>query len=277
MLLRRYILLVILLFVYPLIYHNDIGFLVYSGDSQSLMVDRHTELSVLSGSSQPPFPERLRPLEPSLREIYMHRGFEVGLIAGTSHQLTDIGTGMYTFLGTHWQTTDLNAGVFGRYHFNDRWAINSSFHYARIHAADSLAPKESARYRRDFYYNNQIYELNVKAEYYFRSIFYYSPFRLYGFLGAAVFYHNPDLTVPDPENFEEESYSLIQPAIPMGLGISYKYNENLRIGFDIGHRVTFTDYLDGFTRPAGPANDAYFLGSLKISYFFRDKTYIPYD
>lgn len=276
MLLKRYILLIILLFILPLIYQYDSGFIVFSGNSQSFMMDRHTVLHTLASSSQPPYPGPLRPLEPTLREMYMHKGFEVGVIAGTSHQLTDIGTGMYTFMGTHWQTTDLNAGVFGRYHFNNRWAINSSFHYARIHAADSLAPKESARYRRGFYYNNQIYELNVKGEYYFRRIFYDSPFRLYGFLGAAIFYHNPDLTVPDPENFEQDSYSLIQPAIPMGLGISYHYNENLRIGFDIGHRVTFTDYLDGFTRPAGPGDDAYFLASLKVSYFFGYQMFIPY-
>ncbi len=276
MLLIRYLLLIIFLIGLPEIFDDNLQFVAISNNSYSQISERHSMFSSESNRLRPPFIDRMRPLRPSRRALHMKKGFEAGIIIGTSHQLSDIGTGMYSFMGTHWETTDLNAGVFGRYHFNDRWAINSSFHYARIHAADSLAPKESARYKRDFYYNNQIFELNVKAEFYIPRILEDYPFRIYGFLGAAVFYHNPDLTVPDPENFEKESYGLIQPAIPMGLGILYFYNDNIRIGLDIGHRVLFTDYLDGFTRPAGPRNDAYFFGSLKISYFFGPQRYTPY-
>ncbi len=215
----------------------------------------------------------------SLRSLtYMELGFEAGIIAGTSHSLTNIGTGRPSFLGTHWETTDLNAGAFARYRFHPRWALNSSFHYARIHSADSLSGEGSGRYSRDFYFENQIFELNLTGEYFIASLFPAHPVDVYGFLGLAFFYHDPDLTVPDPPpaNYTEETYSHMQVAVPMGMGIIYRINENYRLGFDVGHRITFTDHLDGFSRPYSDDNDAYFLGSLRLSYFFTPHRYIPY-
>ncbi len=272
----RYCFLIIFLAGFPVVFSGHAGDGLFSGNSSFSGVTSFSDAGHLKGGSaslfsQPP------PLYPSLYSLlFLRLGYEVGILGGTSHSLTNIGTGLPSFMGTHWETTDLNAGAFFRYRFDLRWAVTSSFHYARMHAADSLAPEETARFRRDFYFNNEIFELSVTIEHFLPHYSYTSPWDIYGFIGFGVFYHDPQLTVPNPETYEEETFSKIQPAIPMGVGVIYTLNENFRIAFDIGHRKTFTDYIDGFTRPASDYNDAYFMGSLRVSYFFTPLRFIPY-
>jgi hypothetical protein len=43
---------------------------------------------------------------------------------------------------------------------------------------------------------------------------------------------------------DKKPYSLWQPTIPFGGGVKFAITENLRIGFEIGLRKLFTDYLD---------------------------------
>ena len=257
----------------------DFGFRAYSNNAQPPMSDRRSSLRPRNPSqSRPPYTGRRKPLQRSLRSRYVQQeGFEFGVILGTSHSLTNIGTGKPSFMGTHWETTDLNTGVFGRYRINDNLAVNSSFHYARIHSADSLAPENSSRFQRDFYFENQIFELSVKGEFYVPGLLEVIPLEIYGYLGVGLFYHNPQLTVPPGAVMPDDEYSLFQPAIPMGLGFKYSINESFIIGLDIGHRMTFTDYLDGFTRPASDSDDSYFLGSLRLSYFLGGyRSFRPY-
>ncbi len=268
MMLIRIFLLIILLTGLPEVF--EFGFRAYSNNAQPPMSDRRGSIRSRSpGQSRPPLTGRRKPLQRSIRSKNLPKeGFEVGLILGTAHSLTNICTGKASFMGTHWETTDLNTGVFGRYRLDDKWAVNSSFHYARIHSADSLSPENTSRYHRGFYFENQIFELSVTGEFYVSSLIDRLPLEIFGYLGAGIFYHNPQLTVPPDTEMPDDEYSLIQPAIPMGIGIRYPINENFVIGFDIGHRMTFTDYIDGFTRPASDYDDSYFLGSLRISYFF---------
>ncbi|MCH8905099.1 MAG: hypothetical protein IIA45_14425, partial [Bacteroidetes bacterium] len=42
----------------------------------------------------------------------------------------------------------------------------------------------------------------------------------------------------------KKTYSRTQLSIPAGISIIYKSNSRVRIGFEIGYRKTFTDYLD---------------------------------
>lgn len=272
----RYFFVILFLAGIPVIFSPQPGCGLLAGDFSPSGISHFSGVDGLRSSSssvfgQPP------PTYPSLYSLlFLRLGYDVGILAGTSHSLTNIGTGLPSFMGTHWETTDLNAGAFFRYRFDLRWAVTTSFHYARMHAADSLAPTETARFRRDFYFNNEIFELNVVLEHFLPPRTYTTPWDIYGFVGFGVFHHDPDLTVPDPDNYEKESFSQIQPAIPMGVGVMYALNENFRIAFDIGHRITFTDHIDGFSRPASDADDAYFLGSLRVSYFFTPRRFIPY-
>ncbi|MBS1488203.1 MAG: hypothetical protein JST43_11505 [Bacteroidetes bacterium] len=105
----------------------------------------------------------------------------------------------------------------------------------------------------------------------------------YVFAGIAVFHHNPQAQEPakfldgspNPDagkwvdlqslgtegqnsgtstlqpgdiNYGIKTYSLIQAAIPFGVGARFRINEVFDIWADIGFRYTFTDYLDDVSR-----------------------------
>jgi hypothetical protein len=86
----------------------------------------------------------------------------------------------------------------------------------------------------------------------------------YAFAGIAVFHHSPKAYY-DGEDMAKgwyalqplgtegqllggddypEKYKRVQLAIPFGLGVRYRYNTQWDLGFEIGWRKTFTDYLD---------------------------------
>ncbi len=222
--------------------------------------------------SRPPGGTR-RPLVPSRRALAMRNiGWEIGGNIGTAHSLTDVsGTSIDrqpSFLNTQWNTTSMNVGIFGRYRFSELFAIQGSINYGHIHGADSIAGRS-----RDFYFNNNVFELGITYEVFVPVGTAYFPFDIYGFMGLAAFYHNPSLSVPNPppSDFTLDEYSYFQPAIPMGFGFNYLFSRDLKIGMEIGWRKTFFDYLDGFTRPWSRGSDSYYFTSVKVSYFL-DRT-----
>ena len=244
--------------------------------SRSPIQDRRTIVRPPS-NSRPPGGGR-RPIQRSRRSMAIQpSGFDFGINIGTAHSLTDIGgthwSSRPSFLDTQLSATSINLGAFGRYKINPLLAVTASANYGKIGGADSLSGENSSRYRRDFYFTNNILEFALRGELYLPKAIPSNPFDLYGFVGFAMFYHDPDLRVPNPENYEFAEYNNIQPAIPMGIGAFYTFPNNLRIGYEIGWRKTFFDYLDGFTRPASQGMDSYYFGKVKISYFLPDRTY----
>ncbi|MFW6227237.1 MAG: hypothetical protein ACOC31_03950, partial [Bacteroidota bacterium] len=172
--------------------------------------------------SRPPGGTR-RPLRPSRRALALRSlGWEVGGNLGTAHSLTDVsGTSIDqrpSFLNTQWSTTSMNVGAFARYRFHSLFAVKTSLNYGRVHGADSIAGRN-----RDFYFDNNVVELAVTYEVYIPASSFNFPLDLYGFIGLAGFYHNPNLTITDPAppDFTWDDYSSYQPAIPMGLGFNY--------------------------------------------------------
>lgn len=220
--------------------------------------------------SRPPGGTR-RPLVPSRRTQALRQlGWELGGNVGTSHSLTDVsGTSIDqrpSFLNTQWGTTSINLGFFGRYRFHQLFAVKGSFNYGRIHGADSIAGRA-----RDFYFHNNIFEFGLLYEVYVPVSSANFPIDIYGFVGLAGFYHNPQLTVPDPapHDFTWDEYSNFQPAIPMGIGFNYALNREMKIGYEIGWRKTFFDYLDGFTRPWSRGSDSYYFSTFKFTYVLQ--------
>ncbi len=111
------------------------------------------------------------------------------------------------------------------------------------------------RYARNLHFRNNIIEVTavgVVDLFENRGTFLKRPKLIpYFYLGIGVIYHNPQAKTPDgswvalrPLETEENTYSRIQPIIPMGLGLKYKVTNNIDISFEFGYRYTFTDYLD---------------------------------
>lgn len=136
------------------------------------------------------------------------------------------------------------------------------------------------RYKRNLSFRNHIKELSVVAvvDLFENQSTYMSRVKWtpYIYAGVAGFLHNPQALAPAkdlqgnplPEggtwvdlrplgtegqystlsstdvNNGIKPYSLLQVAIPVGIGARVRLNEVLDLSFDIGFRYTFTDYLD---------------------------------
>ncbi len=136
------------------------------------------------------------------------------------------------------------------------------------------------RYNRNLSFRNQIKELSVVGifdlfdnQQTYMSRVKWTP---YAYIGLAVFLHNPQAIAPATDlqgnalteageyvdlqplgtegqystlsptdvNSGIQQYSLVQLAIPFGLGARFRLTDVLDLSADIGFRYTFTDYLD---------------------------------
>ncbi len=136
------------------------------------------------------------------------------------------------------------------------------------------------RYKRNLSFRNQIKELSVVGifdlfdnQQTYMSRAKWTP---YAYIGIALFLHNPEAIAPAADlqgnaladagqyvdlqplgtegqhatlsptdvNSGIQPYSLVQIAIPFGLGARFRLTDVLDLSADIGFRYTFTDYLD---------------------------------
>ncbi|MCF2445269.1 DUF6089 family protein [Dyadobacter sp. CY345] len=158
--------------------------------------------------------------------------------------------------------------VTGNYtrHFTPRLAARASFTYARIVGDDYEMNKKdptNIRFPRNLSFRNDLKEFAVVGIYKLtpdsRSYDRRPQFGAYLFGGIAAVAHNPKAKDDTTDEWVKlqalgtegqgrpgyaKAYSLIQMAIPIGIGVRYKINSRFDIGAELGFRFTFTDYLD---------------------------------
>jgi hypothetical protein len=62
------------------------------------------------------------------------------------------------------------------------------------------------------------------------------------------------------------------PVVPVGAGLRYSYNNRFSFIGETGYRLSFTDYLDGFSQAANPKlKDHYLDHSVGVVYSFNNK------
>lgn len=150
-------------------------------------------------------------------------------------------------------------GGFARRKINRLLSVNTGLLYLRIQGADALTEDYRPRRGRNLNFRNDMIEWYLRPEF---TIFqdndlggrgrYRLDFRLFGYAGIALFYHNPkgqinregDFYALQPLQTELVDYSRIGVAVPVGLGFHFTKKRRHRFGFDMGWRTTFTDYLD---------------------------------
>jgi len=183
--------------------------------------------------------------------------WDVGGKLGCSNYLGDIGGGTGTRRNfvpdMKMPETRFAGGLFVRYRVHPKVSVQGGFDYVHIEGKDALTPNLNRKYRNLTFYNN-IFEVNVLAQYYFYEINdlghtyrYRNDFKAYLGLGAAGFYHDPhalDGTDLYPLHTELNTYSHFGFAIPYQIGFYFTVNKRYRIGWDLTMRQTFTDYLD---------------------------------
>jgi hypothetical protein len=179
--------------------------------------------------------------------------FDMGGFAGTCLYEGDITN---NFIGR----ANVAIGATLRYNVTPYIAVRAGLTYGRIGGDDKQA-KNVDRKMRNLNFKSPIVELSLIGEY---NIFGYnsgsrrrypgmirSKWTPYVFGGVSYFMFNPTTTyngktiqlksVPTEIG---KSYSTMQLSIPMGLGVKYNLQRFWTVGFELGFRKTFTDYLD---------------------------------
>lgn len=179
------------------------------------------------------------------------------------------------------QATRPAIGAFISYELSPQFFVGGSITYGRIMGADSLS-EGGARYTRNLHFRNDIYEVAVRGELTLLDVFDITTkswlkthLRAYGYFGIAAYYHNPKAYFdyskytrsqqikggqvnPELQQYDgqwvklaplktegqEVAYRNIGFSIPHGIGVAITHNKRYRIGFEIGWRTTFTDFLD---------------------------------
>lgn len=154
------------------------------------------------------------------------------------------------------EKTRFAAGAFARNKINRNISVKGALNYCRISGDDALSTNPG-RNGRNLSFRNDIFELAVEGQYFFYEINdlghtyrYRNDFRIYGFLGVAGFFHNPKANLNgewialQPLKTEAVDYSRLGFAIPSGIGLYFTIEKKYRIGWELGWRKTFTDYLD---------------------------------
>ena len=193
----------------------------------------------------------------------------VHLSAQRTHSFS-IGGGVSYY---HGDLTDKFNNVFVRpvvtgsysYYFQPNLRFRLGVAYSSLGAADSLA-NDPARVDRNLHFRSPIVEGSAVVVYEFLrdkkfgiswiSKPHISP---YIFGGVAMFKFNPKARYegqwyalqplgPEGQFIEggdyPEPYSRLQVSLPVGVGITVRFADYVGASFEIGHRLTLTDYLD---------------------------------
>ena len=210
-------------------------------------------------------------------------GLDYGFAIGTANYLGDIGGDDLTrrdfSADLHWGQTKLSSHVFVRYRLNSVLAVRGQVGTVFLEDYDNLSTNV-ARVTRNAHFRNFVNELSARAEVSFFSspmiTRYTSKLRVgmnaYATLGITGFSHNPQAqlnrdaaeyhfaqgniaTNPTQLNYDEWydlrdagtetlSYGQLSMGVPLGLGVSFEVNHQIRVGMEFVWNLTFTDYLD---------------------------------
>lgn len=162
-------------------------------------------------------------------------------------------------------TTHQSHGAFGlgaQYDFNARLSLRGGFVYGRISGDDKLNNDEFLR-QRNLNFSSRLLEGNVSAELRLFDLDekWVTP---YIFAGIGVFGYDPYTFDTSGQKIylqplgtegqgldaypDRKPYSRVQVALPFGGGIKFRVTERVTLGYEIGLRKTFTDYLDDLSK-----------------------------
>ena len=190
-----------------------------------------------------------------------HKYFEAGIGGGVMNYSGELTNSIVDFKHMHFA-----GSLFMRYNIGKFLSLRGQFALGTISGNDADSPELRNRIR-NLNFNSHLFEGSVIVE---ANLMGYQPrghdkmFSPYAFIGIGVFNFNPQTPHFDPNldgqlvdlsdlNTEGQGtatlsnrkpYSRTQISIPMGLGIKFAINSHINLGFEVGLRATFTDYLD---------------------------------
>jgi len=184
---------------------------------------------------------------------YAQRKLNLTLFGGFSNYNGDLQSKRFT--------TDQSKGAIGaglRYEVSSKFAVHGNLMYGKV-AGDDKRNEPSLRHR-NLNFETRIYEGNLLADYTFLDLKEHavSP---YVFAGIALYRFNPYTfdTLTGRKVYlrplstegqglsqypDRKPYSIYQIGIPFGAGFRFRITDNATLGYEIGLRKLFTDYID---------------------------------
>jgi hypothetical protein len=170
---------------------------------------------------------------------------------------------------------DVNLGL--KYRIYEDLSVRLSFAYGMLHATDERGSNET----RDYEARTTIFEPAIIAEYSFiksnnENSFLFQRGRsgsrgsflssidifAFGGIGGVSFKVEGNDALID-RGMVNSGFSAV---IPLGVGASLLINPDFNLGFEIGGRYCFSDYLDGFTSQYSSSNDVYYFVNFTFTY-----------
>ena len=177
------------------------------------------------------------------------QNFHLNLFGGVANYQGDLQPKRFAF-----QQSKLAIGVGGEYEVSPLFWLRTQVTIGQIGADDKKYVQHADR---NLNFTSNIQELQLVGQFLFRNLEDYR-FTPYVFGGVAGFHFNPythDTTgtkyflkplSTEGEGFVDgrKNYSLTQFSIPFGGGVKINMSNKFIVGFEMGFRKTFTDYLD---------------------------------
>lgn len=179
--------------------------------------------------------------------------WQVGGFLGTSNYSGDLTEKRIDFKYTRY-----SLGLFVKRDINRYFSVRAGFNYGRVAAADSTN-KNPDLVARNLSFRSPIMEGNLIGEFNFLDLD-EKRFTPYVFGGVAVFNFYPTTITDDgkkvplrryntegqglPMYPTRKQYNLRSLAIPFGAGVKVLLTDSWVLGFEVGIRRTFTDYMD---------------------------------
>lgn len=191
--------------------------------------------------------------------IVIAQYWEAGVFGGMSFYSGDL-TGFIDFKELH-----PAAGVVARYNVNQWFSVKSNIFHGTISGNDANSRIQENR-NRNLSFRSRLLDIGVQSEINLTGYksgnpsYQSSPYLFFGF---SLFRFNPKALYKNQwyalqplctegqgttKYNDRKKYALTQICIPIGAGYKYALNRYWNIGFELGIRTTFTDYLDDVSK-----------------------------
>lgn len=167
-----------------------------------------------------------------------------------------------------------------RYRVTPRTSVKANFIYGYSKTSDYEGSRNE---NRQFESVTQLFEFSGNYEYYLLPEFRvmrsaamfnrrgmindYSSLGIYVFSGLGATFFWPDLKLPEEREGDKYKSNMgITGAIPVGAGLKLIISDKYMIGYEIGYRQSFSDFMDGVKTPWSKRWDGYWISTINIIY-----------
>lgn len=212
--------------------------------------------------------------------------------AQTNQQQYEVGiqTGPFIYQGDltpsalgSFKTWTNSIGINGSKILNASFLVRGNLFFSKLRGNEALYSHPEYRQQRSFNFSTPLVELTGQLVYNPLARNYADRgLAPYVFAGAGFNYLNikRDWSNMNTEYFNSESavaQGLLQdqqkqlprfiPVLPLGVGVRYNLSSRFAVTAETAYRLTFTDYLDGFSQSVNPAkNDHYHSTTIGLVY-----------